>query len=45
MNELFGMPCIRYVYVTQRKDPEEELLRVLLGASISVPNKKDIGAR
>ena len=32
MNELSGMPCIGYVYVTQCKDPEEELLRALLGA-------------
>ena len=29
--ELFGMPCIEYLYITQRKDPEEELLRALLG--------------
>ena len=31
--ELFVMPCIRYVCVTQCKDPEEELLSALLGAS------------
>jgi hypothetical protein len=31
--ELFGMPCIRYVCVTQCKDPKEELLRALQGAS------------
>jgi hypothetical protein len=31
--ELFGMPCIGYVCITQRKDLEEELLRALLGAS------------
>jgi hypothetical protein len=31
--ELFSMPCIRYVCITQSKDPEEELLRALLGAS------------
>jgi hypothetical protein len=31
--ELFGMPCIGYVCVTQRKDPKEELLSALLGAS------------
>ena len=33
MIKLSGMPCIGYVYVTQRKDHEEELLRVVLGAS------------
>ena len=31
--ELPGMHYIVYVCVTQRKDPEEELLRALLGAS------------
>jgi len=31
--ELFGNPCIGYVYVTKCKDPKEELLRALLGAS------------
>jgi hypothetical protein len=31
--KLFGIPCIGYMCVTQRKDPEEELLRVCLGAS------------
>jgi hypothetical protein len=30
------MPCIEYVCVTQRKDPEEELLRALLGG-LSTP--------
>ena len=30
--ELFNMSCIGYVCVTQRKDPEEELLSALLGA-------------
>ena len=29
--ELFGMSCIGYVCVTQRKGPEEELLSALLG--------------
>ena len=31
--ELPGMHCIGYVCVTQRKDPEEELLHALLEAS------------
>ena len=31
--KLSGMPCIGYVYVTQRNDLEEEFLRVLLGVS------------
>jgi hypothetical protein len=54
--ELFGLHCIGYVCVTQRKNPEEELLRALLGASklltrqpplasISVPDRTDIGVR
>ena len=30
--KLFDMLCIGYVRVTQRKDPEEELLRAILGA-------------
>ena len=56
MNELSGMPSIGYVYVTQRKDPEEELLCALLGASkllnqqppsasVSVPNRTGIRER
>ena len=55
MNELSRMPCIGCVHVTQRKDPEEKLLHVLLGASklqvrqppsvsISDPNRMDIRA-
>ena len=28
------MPCIGYVCVTQHKDPKEELLSALLGASL-----------
>ena len=31
--ELFVMPYIKYVCVTQHKDPKEELLSALLGAS------------
>jgi hypothetical protein len=31
LTKLFRMPCIGYVCITQRKDSEEELLRVLLG--------------
>ena len=31
--ELFEMPCIGYVCVTQRKDPKEKLLRAHQGAS------------
>ena len=33
VTELSGMYCIRYVCVTQHKDPKEELLRALLEAS------------
>jgi hypothetical protein len=33
LTKLFRMPCIGYVYITQRKDPKEELLCALLGAS------------
>ena len=33
VTEFSSMHCIGYVCVTQRKDPEEELLRALLGPS------------
>jgi hypothetical protein len=53
---LSGMHCTGNVCVTQRKDPEEELLRALLGASkllirqppsasISFHDRMDIGVR
>ena len=56
VTEWSGMHCIGYVCVSQRKDPEEELLRVLLGASkllicqppstsMSVPNRTGIEVR
>ena len=31
--KLFDVPCIEYVCVTKCKDPKEELLRALQGAS------------
>jgi len=34
--ELCGMSCIGYVCVTQHKDPKEELLSALVGASHDV---------
>ena len=53
--KLSGLHCTGNVCVTQRKGPEEELLRALLGslllirqpplASVSVPDKMDIGTR
>jgi hypothetical protein len=56
VTELSGMHCIGYVCVTQRKDPEKELLCALLGASkllirqpplasMSVPDRTGIGVR